>query len=101
MKAGDESKTNVPAFIYPASDSRDNFYQLSEINVLKGDHIRIQYVNLSCSLPSNNSVRPIELYINCSNLGIIWRANKEKFDPEYPATLLPEKSFALGLRANF
>ena len=101
MKAGDESKTNVPAFIYPASDSRDNFYQLSEINVLKGDHIRIQYVNLSCSLPSNNSVRPIELYINCSNLGIIWRASKEKFDPEYPATLLPEKSFALGLRANF
>ncbi len=102
MKPGDELKTNVPAFIYPNNDSRDNFYQLSEVNVLKGDHVRIQYINLSWLIPfKNTSFQNIELYVNASNLGIIWRANKENIDPEYPVTLKPEKSFALGLRANF
>lgn len=102
MKPGDETKTNVPSFIYPIDDSRDNFYQLSEVNALRGDHIRIQYLNLSWSVPStNHSADKIELYVNCANLGIIWRANKENLDPDYPSTLKPEKSFALGLRANF
>jgi TonB-linked SusC/RagA family outer membrane protein len=102
MKPGDELKTNVPSFIYPNDDSRDNFYQLSEINVLKADNIRIQYINLSWLIPlKQSSLRNFEVYINCSNLGIIWRANKENIDPEYPATLKPEKSFAIGIRANF
>lgn len=102
MKPGDELKTSVPSFIYPNDDSRDNFYQLSAINILKGDHIRVQYINLAWLIPiRNNSFRNVEIYINCSNLGIVWRANKENLDPEYPATLKPEKSYALGFRANF
>ena len=102
MKPGDELKTNVPSFIYPNNDSRDNFYQLAEINVLKADNIRIQYINLSWLLPFKNKVLGnIELYVNASNLGIIWRANKENLDPDYPSTLKPEKAYAFGIRANF
>jgi TonB-linked SusC/RagA family outer membrane protein len=102
MKPGDELKTNVPAFTYPLNEGSGNFYQLSEINVLKADHIRIQYINLSWHLPGkNNLMRNVELYMNCSNQGIIWKANKENLDPEYPSTIKPEKSYALGLRANF
>jgi TonB-linked SusC/RagA family outer membrane protein len=101
-KPGDELKTNVPSFVYPVDDSRESFYALSEPNVLKADNVRIQYVNLSWLLPfKNNRFRNIELYVNASNLGIIWRANKENLDPDYPATLPPEKSYALGIRANF
>jgi hypothetical protein len=102
MKPGDELKTNVPSFIYPVDDSRESFYALSEVNVLKADNVRIQYINLSWLLPfKNNDFRNIELYVNASNLGVIWRANKENLDPDYPATLQPEKSYALGIRANF
>jgi hypothetical protein len=101
MKPGDEVKTNVPAFIYPNDDRRDNFYQLAEINVLKADHIRIQYINLSWLIPLKESFRNLEVYLNCSNLGIIWKANQEGIDPEYPVTLKPEKSLAFGVRSNF
>jgi TonB-linked SusC/RagA family outer membrane protein len=102
MKPGDELKTNVPSFVYPVDDSRENFYALSEATVLKADNVRIQYINLSWLIPlRNKNVPNIELYVNASNLGIIWRANKENLDPDYPATLKPEKSYALGIRANF
>jgi TonB-dependent starch-binding outer membrane protein SusC len=102
MKPGDELKTNIPSFIYPNDDSRESFYTLSEATVLKADNVRIQYINLSWIIPlKNKSVQNIELYVNASNLGIIWRANKENLDPDYPATLKPEKSYALGIRANF
>src|SRR6185437_5883816 len=94
-KPGDELKTNVPSFVYPVDDNRENFYALSEATVLKADNIRIQYLNLSWLLPfKNNRFRNIELYVNASNLGIIWRANKENLDPDYPANLPPEKSYA-------
>ncbi len=102
MRPGDELKTNVPSFVYPVDGSRDGFYALSEATVLKADNIRIQYINLSWLLPFKNSnFQNIELYINASNLGIIWRANKENLDPDYPTSLLPEKSYAFGIRANF
>jgi CRISPR-associated endoribonuclease Cas6 len=94
IKADTDAETKIRGF--------NNFYQLSEINVLKADHIRIQYINLSWHLPGkSNLIRNVELYMNCSNLGIIWKANKENLDPEYPSSIKPEKSYALGLRANF
>ena len=108
QQPGDELTTNVPAFVYtdyPQFGDRDIFYQFSEINVLKGDHIRIQYVNLSYSLfEEKYKKQPFEqlsVYLNVSNLGIIWRSNKEGIDPDYPSSLPPVKTFAIGLKASF
>lgn len=108
QKSGDELITNVPSFLYPSNSNnqrRDNFYSNAEINILKADHIRLQYINLSYSIISstNNSMpfKDIQVYINASNLGILWKANNEGLDPEYPSTLPPSKTFAFGFRANF
>ncbi len=100
---GDELRTNVPSFIYPANSSRDAFYSIAEINVIKGDHLRVQYITLSYDVdkkpkwPFNN----FRLYLNAANLGIIWRANKEKIDPDYPGLLPLQKSISFGLKADF
>jgi TonB-dependent starch-binding outer membrane protein SusC len=104
QKPGDEMTTTVPSFIYPNNSDRDIFYQLSEINILKADHIRLQYINLTYSLNKRNHNRipfDMEIYANASNLGILWRANKENIDPDHSAVLPPVKSWALGIRANF
>lgn len=97
MKPGDEIKTNIPSFLYPNDENRDAFYSLSAVNILKADNIRIQYINFSWLFTPKN----IEVYANVANVGIIWRANKEHFDPEYPTSIKPETSFSLGLRATF
>src|SRR5699024_871527 len=49
QQAGDENRTDVPAFIYPANSASDLFYQNAEINVEKGDVLRLQHVRLGYS----------------------------------------------------
>jgi len=102
----DELSTSVPSFQYPASLSRDNFYAGSAVNVLKGDNIRLQYLTLSYDLNKGQLRRVpfahLNLYVNVSNLGIIWKANKAGIDPDYPfSSFPPAKTYALGIRGNF
>ncbi len=96
-KPGDELITNVPSFLYPSSATRDLFYSLSEVNVAKADNIRLQFINFAYTIPKNK----ITVYANVSNLGIIWKASKVRFDPDYPSTIPPLKSFSIGLRGSF
>lgn len=105
QKQGDELHTNVPALVYPNKEDRNSFYNSSEVLVNKGDHIRLQFVNLAYSLRKSQITRlpfkELQLYANASNLGILWRANKFDIDPDYNNTYSPRASYALGLRANF
>lgn len=102
---GDEYITNVPSFIYPNDENRDAFYTFSEINVLKADNIRLQYINLSYDFQDMSKRTKanfnINLYLNISNIGIIWRANKEGLDPDYPASIKPPVNCTIGIRASF
>lgn len=103
---GDELHTNVPSMVYPAVTNRDYFYAFSEVTAERGDHIRVQYVNFFYDFESNN-LRPsrlknIRLYLNVSNLGIIWKKGGYSHDPNYGFnTLPPTRSYSLGLRMNF
>lgn len=108
QKPGDEEFTSVPSLVYPNSSSRDNFNNGSELLITKGDHIRVQYINLNYqiskdqwkNLPFNSMV----LKANISDLGILWRANKQGIDPDYGTrqyALSPPKTISLGLTLNF
>lgn len=106
---GDEQHTKVPSLIYPFSSSRDQFYQASDANVEKADHIRLQDISLSYTL--NRSHHPklpfsnLQLYLYANNIGIIWRANHSGLDPDaVPGgsnTVMPTpRSFAIGLKGT-
>lgn len=107
QQPGDEANTTVPSMPYPADPLRDAFYEGSAINVLRGDHIRIQYINLnyrfSKAASESMGVRGAQLYFNMSNLGVVWRSNNAGIDPEYlPATsTLPPLTVAFGCNINF
>lgn len=106
QQPGDEQHTNIPSATYPAQAERDAFYNGSEATVRKGDNIRLQYVNISYDLDRSAwkklPFQKVTLYFNLANLGIIWRANKDRIDPDYPAGLPPPaKTYAFGIRTNF
>lgn len=106
QKPGDEQTTNVPAFLYPNPTGRDTFYTLSETLVEHADHVRFQYINLNYQLIPTGRYRGINglnVYVNMSNIGLIWTRNNKGIDPEYSSTysLLPPKTIAFGVRANF
>ncbi|GAA4321284.1 SusC/RagA family TonB-linked outer membrane protein [Mucilaginibacter gynuensis] len=103
QKPGDELNTNVPSAVMSTGNSnRDNFYYYSSVNVLKGDHIRLQEVNLSYTLKVNpeSFIKTPRFYANVSNLGIIWRANNKGVDPEVFDYPLP-RTYSFGFSANF
>lgn len=104
QNAGDELKTNIPSFQFPiTSVGRDDFYALSDVLIEKADHIRLQFINLSYNLKNDNNFLPknTRFFINVSNLGIVWRSNKFKIDPEYPYSIAPSRTFSFGVSANF
>lgn len=104
QQAGDEKNTDVPSFVYPLNSDRDAFYARSEVNVLRADHIRLQFVNLSYSFLKGRRGFPfknLQVYVNAANLGIVWRANKYHIDPDYPNAIPQAKTYAIGIRAGF
>lgn len=104
---GDETKTEIPALIYPVNSDRDAFYNGSSALVARADNIRLQDITVDYNVQRRNRfVKNLKIYATISNLGIIWRANKYGIDPDYgnnntslnfPAPL----SVAFGLSTAF
>jgi hypothetical protein len=109
QKPGDENSTIIPSMVYPLSNSnRDDFYAATSVNVFKGDNIRFEYVRVSYNLDKRllkkTLFQNLQLYSTISNLGILWRANKGKLDPDYDIgnSWLPvPKQWAIGVKADF
>ncbi|HMU46139.1 MAG TPA: SusC/RagA family TonB-linked outer membrane protein, partial [Chitinophagaceae bacterium] len=97
QQPGDESHTNVPSLVYPANSgansNRDLFYTYSEILIEKADHIRFQDLNIGYQITKQQvkklPANLIKFYLNISNLGILWRANKFKIDQDHVAVPIP------------
>ena len=89
QKPGDENVTNVPSFTYPLDANRDIFYQFSEVNVLRGDNIRLQDVRLDYNWNSKNRKKQmpfssLQVFVYANNLNLIlWRKNKSDLDPDF------------------
>ncbi|MCZ4243539.1 SusC/RagA family TonB-linked outer membrane protein [Pedobacter punctiformis] len=104
QKSGDEILTNVPAFVYPVNQPRDAFYLASTINAIKGDNIRLDYINLSYKFNTASwhfPFRNLEAYAIVQNCALVWKASKENVDPDYADVIPPARQFSFGLRGNF
>ena len=107
QQPGDEFITNVPSMPRLAgfNANRDLFYGASEVNVKKGDHIRLQDINIGYTVSKNQSIKlpfeSLQFYINLNNVGIIWKANKDGLDPDYPSGFPIPRSVSFGVKSNF
>lgn len=107
QQPGDELYTNVPSNLYKANSSRDAFYNGSSALVEKGDHIRLQYINLDYEFGRDQwkglPFQHLHLYFNVNNIGVVWKANKSSIDPDYNLggnTLVPRASYTFGFKAK-
>jgi TonB-linked SusC/RagA family outer membrane protein len=103
MNPGDEKFTQVPSMPAPGTSStRDFIYTNSDIQVEKGDHIRFQDINFSYDLLRSKyqwlPFNKVSVYGYVNNIGILWRANKEKIDPDYVFQSYPaSRTYSLGI----
>lgn len=110
QKPGDEQHTTVPSLLYPnPATGRDQFYQYSEINVLRGDNIRVQDIRLAYDqtvrLSKNNLRQTLQFFVYPNNLNfILWRKNKDKLDPDFTGGALfaapPPRTWTVGINMN-
>jgi len=103
---GDEKNTNVPSISYPANQNRDKFYAQSEINVRRGDNIRLTDLRASYSWNGVKKwlpIKGIQVYCYLNNLNwMIWKASDLKTDPDFGINAIPpSKSGAVGVNFNF
>lgn len=105
QKPGDELHTNVPSMIYPLVSGRDGFYGYSDINVLKGDYIRLEDVRLSWQLQDVKigaaKKLSLRLFAYAYNLNLLlWKANREGIDPNFDNTFITPPNFSVGIRTD-
>ncbi len=107
---GDELVTQVPSMPPTTvfSSNRDNLYLNSSALVEKGDHIRLQDINLSYTITGKQLkqqwLQELQVYSLLSNVGILWRANKAGLDPDYNGSTAyypPLRTIALGIKCIF
>ncbi|WP_300601958.1 SusC/RagA family TonB-linked outer membrane protein [Niabella sp.] len=104
QKPGDEKITTVPALIYPADTYRDKFYANSEASVEKGGLVRLQDINLNYTfqhIRAGSVIGKLQLYTYLSNVGLLWRANKKRIDPDYGYNVPAPLNVSFGLKADF
>lgn len=105
QQPGDEQYTQVPSFAYPANPNRDQAYTYSDINMIKGDHIRLNDIRLAYQLNNKTKKLPLkslQLFVSFNNLNLIlWRANKYGIDPVFPDGIKRPVLSSLGIKADF
>ena len=106
QKPGDEANTIIPSIPTSANANRDNFYGNTGLFVEKGDHIRLQDVQLRYQIKSNlmdrAGVKDLALSFYMNNVGLLWKATNTGLDPDYPLQDYPPiRSYSLGFNIKF
>jgi hypothetical protein len=106
QQPGDEQYTNVPSRPQNLNDpNRSLFYTNSGVLIEKGDHIRLQDIQLSYLLNKKEKtwlpVNQVRFYVYANNLGILWRANDKGIDPDYISSTPNPRTIAAGLKIDF
>ncbi|MES2373436.1 MAG: SusC/RagA family TonB-linked outer membrane protein [Bacteroidota bacterium] len=88
QQPGDEKRTNVPSYVFPLNNNRDQFYRYAEINYLKADNVRLQDIRIQYDLNKGTfkklPVQSIQFFVYINNLNLIlWRANRSNLDPDF------------------
>lgn len=106
QQPGDEFITNVPALSYPIDPQRDVFYNGSEVLVSKADQVRLQdfQIGYNFKFKRLSVVKHLRVYGYASNLGLLWKANKQGLDPDYVGGgtygIPSPRSYAIGVDVN-
>lgn len=105
-RPGDERFTIVPAYDEEYIWQRGTIYENSEALVTRGDHVRLKDIAIDYTLTRRDFAKlpfsRIRFYAYSRNLGIIWRANKQGIDPDFPtADYVMPRTFAIGVQVDF
>lgn len=103
-KPGDERKTHVPSMPETPNNNRSAFYNYSSVLVGHADNIRLNDIRVAYHVAKEKQgfsfTNDLEVFVYLSNVGIIWKADKSKYDPDFPI-MKPSLRVTGGININF
>lgn len=82
---GDELHTNVPSIPTQFNQNRDRIYNFSEVNVERGDVLRLHDVSIMYyGELKKKYLKEYRISFYVKDPMIIWKLNKEGIDPDFP-----------------
>lgn len=99
---GDE--TEIPAFVYPVDTRRSAFYTPSEINVIPGDHIRLDFIRGIYSVRTtqwNYPFRQFDISVGVEDCPVLWTKNRYGLDPNFLNGNDPKPRYSVGVKLQF
>lgn len=99
---GDEQITTIPSDPGISNPQRNTFDQVSSRSVRRGDHIRLQDIQVSYTFRTGKVERSpeIQFYGYANNLGIIWKSARDVHDPDFRNIQAP-KAYSMGVKINY
>ncbi|WP_343571048.1 SusC/RagA family TonB-linked outer membrane protein [Sphingobacterium sp.] len=107
-KAGDEKWTDVLPKYETTNEENTiigRFANYSKGLWERGDHLRLKDIVISYrwdNLPKSLLIKKINIGFSMANVGLLWRRNHYKIDPDYPlSNYPPSRLYSLSLSAEF
>tara|TARA_R110002020_G_scaffold131044_3_gene293032 strand:- start:168 stop:3374 length:3207 start_codon:yes stop_codon:yes gene_type:complete len=101
---GDELITQIPSDPLTVNETRNTFEFVNSSQVRKGDHIRLQDVQIAYTFQQGTGsklpVESLRIYGYANNLGIIWKSAKDVADPDF-RTIQSLNTYSIGLNIQF
>ncbi|WP_345951387.1 SusC/RagA family TonB-linked outer membrane protein [Mucilaginibacter sp. PAMB04274] len=106
---GDEANTNIPGL---GNNTFNNvpWFVNSDYNLRDAGNVRLQQLSLNYNLPQTilrkaPFLKAVNVGFSVTNLGLIWRANKDGVDPDYQVTgqytnLPPSATYLFNLNVS-
>src|SRR5690606_6121575 len=99
---GDERRTHVPSMTTTAVASRETYYGYADVNIVRADHLRLQDIRVTYSLPVKQwnlrGINSLNVYGYVNNVGLLWKKADTAYDPDYASVdYVPIRTFSLGI----
>lgn len=82
--------------------NRDRVFEFSDALVINASHVRLQDIRVNYlfdhHVSRNLKIKNLSIYGYIDNIGMLWRSNSFKLDPDYLTDIPAQTTYSFGIK---